>query len=55
MIDEAMPLLMLGLAIGVWLAVVYKLFELPFGLAVTVESAPYESFAEEWPSSSAVW
>lgn len=49
-----MLLLMLGLAIGVWLAVVYKLSELPFGLAVTADSATFEACSVEWPSSSAV-
>lgn len=50
-----MSQLTLGLAIGVWWAVVYKLSELLFRVAVTVDSATSGACAEECSCSSAVW
>ena len=38
-VDGAAPLLRSGLAIGVWLAVAYALFELSFGVNTTVDEA----------------
>ena len=49
-VDGAVPLLSSGLAIGVWLAVAYALFELPFGVTITVDEASMDCASEMWSS-----
>ena len=45
-VDGAVPLLRSGLAIGVWLAVAYALFELSFGVTITVDEASVNCASE---------